>query len=48
MSHVRGGVTISPVVVSATSIFSLPEIQLEREAVRPTVSADPGDLSLLI
>ncbi|XP_029690283.1 cyclin-dependent kinase 16 [Takifugu rubripes] len=26
-----------------TSIFSLPEIQLEREAVRPTVSADPAN-----
>lgn len=41
-------VTIFPTVVSATSIFSLPEIQLEKEAVRPTVSADPGSASVLI
>lgn len=48
MSHVRGGITISPIVVSATSIFGLPEIQLEREATRPTASADPGEPSLLL
>lgn len=30
-------------VVSATSIFSLPEIQLEKEIVRPAVTHDPGD-----
>lgn len=41
-------ITILPIVVSATSIFSLPEIQLEKEAVRPTVSADPGRASVLI
>lgn len=40
--------TIFPTVVSATSIFSLPEIQLEKETVRPTVSADPGSASVLI
>lgn len=41
-------ITILPIVVSATSIFSLPEIQLEKETVRPTVSADPGSASVLI
>uniref|UniRef100_A0A8C2ZFD5 cyclin-dependent kinase n=1 Tax=Cyclopterus lumpus TaxID=8103 RepID=A0A8C2ZFD5_CYCLU len=29
-------------LLDTTSIFSLPEIQLEKEAVRPTVTSDPG------
>lgn len=36
-----------PLFVSATSIFSLPEVHLEKETVRPTVSADPGSASVL-
>lgn len=31
------------IVVAATSIFSLPEIQLEKETVRQAVTPDPGD-----
>lgn len=32
------------VFVSATSIFTLPEIQLEKETMRPTAAApDPGN-----
>lgn len=30
-------------LLDTTSIFSLPEIQLEKETVRPTVSPDPAN-----
>lgn len=35
-------------VVSATSIFSLPEIHLEKETIRPTVTPDPGNAPLTV
>lgn len=36
---------LTRIVISATSIFSLPEIQLEKEIVRPAVTPDPGDIT---
>lgn len=34
---------ITLIAVSATSIFNLPEIQLEKETIRPAVTPDPGN-----